>query len=487
MQSRRDQVQAYFFVVGRLISALMQGRPDEPTTPTRRFVMGTVIGTLIGCLVVAGFGVYGLIKPGGNTTWQQAGAIIVEKETGARYLYMDGKLRPVLNYSSALLAAKSSSGAQVKLVSQNSLKGAPRATPIGIPDAPDSLPDAESISSAPWVVCASTETAPDGSETPMTDLQVRTPIGKPLADDKGVLVSTPDGAVHLVWQGKKLRMPGAGTMNALAYGNERPFPVTAEWINTLPSGPDLVAPKIPGSGQPAGLTVNGEQALIGQVFEVRNQVLQDNGLYVLREDGFMPLNYTLAALLLNDPDNAAAYAGRTPELIPAGMDLLNSKPLSPEPTPAGFPITPPNIQPVSEGSSTRPCAVFQASRGNTVKSEIGLVPREEATGSGQAPADGSGAPVADRITVAPNSGVLARDLPAPGVGVGTLYLVSNVGVKYPLPSPDVAGVLGYSASSAVSVPSALLSLLPTGPSLDPAQALSEQPVSAEVPAATAPN
>ncbi|WP_344930143.1 type VII secretion protein EccB [Saccharopolyspora gregorii] len=174
MQSRRDQVQAYFFVVGRLISALMRGRPDEPSTPTRRFVMGAVIGTLLGCLVVAGFGVYGLIRPGGNTSWQQAGAIIVEKETGARYLYLQGKLRPVLNYSSALLAANNSTGGpQVKLVSQNSLQGVARATPIGIPGAPDSLPDAENLSRAPWVVCATTESSPAGTPTPITDLQVR--------------------------------------------------------------------------------------------------------------------------------------------------------------------------------------------------------------------------------------------------------------------------------------------------------------------------
>ena len=35
MQSRRDQVQAYFFVVGRLVAAVVHGRPDVLITDIR--------------------------------------------------------------------------------------------------------------------------------------------------------------------------------------------------------------------------------------------------------------------------------------------------------------------------------------------------------------------------------------------------------------------------------------------------------------------
>jgi hypothetical protein len=41
-------------------------------------------------------------------------------------------------------------------------------------------------------------------------------------------------------------------------------------------------------------------------------------------------------------------------------------------------------------------------------------------------------------------------------------------VKYPLPSPAAAKQLGYTKAAPAAVPTRLLGLLPTGPSLDPA-------------------
>lgn len=64
MQSRRDQVQAYFFTVGRLVSAVMVGRPDDRTTPTRRFATGAVVGLLVAALIAAGFGIAGAMSAG---------------------------------------------------------------------------------------------------------------------------------------------------------------------------------------------------------------------------------------------------------------------------------------------------------------------------------------------------------------------------------------------------------------------------------------
>jgi hypothetical protein len=73
---------------------------------------------------------------------------------------------------------------------------------------------------------------------------------------------------------------------------------------------------------------------------------------------------------------------------------------------------------------------------------------------------------ADSVLVQPGGGALVRALSGAGVG-STEYLVTESGVKYPLPSADVAQQLGYTSTAPEPVPSGLLMLLPTGPSLDP--------------------
>jgi hypothetical protein len=59
------------------------------------------------------------------------------------------------------------------------------------------------------------------------------------------------------------------------------------------------------------------------------------------------------------------------------------------------------------------------------------------------------------------------------VDAGTRYLVTDLGTKFPVPSDEVASALGYGGMRPLPVPTTLLSLLPTGPVLDPARARTE--------------
>ncbi|GGI69270.1 type VII secretion protein EccB [Saccharopolyspora subtropica] len=457
MLSRRDQVQAYFFMVGRLVSALMRGRPDDPATPNRRLATGTIIGLLIGALVVAGFTVYGFISPGGKTSWQAAGTIIVEKETGARYLYLDGELRPVLNYSSALLVVNSPQ-ATVQSVSRNSLADVPRGAPIGIANAPDSLPAATNLTRAPWVACATSRpgVSPD-ERVPVTKLHIGAVAARPLPAAKGVLVSAPDGLIYLVWQGRRYLLPDQSVLDSLGYSDTRAFPVSTEWISAMPAGPDLRPPEVPGAG---AVSQHVSGARVGQVFEVINAVTRAKDYYVLLSNGLAPLTPTSASLLLASPTARAAYPGRHPEAIQAEPDLLSSTRRSTTDTiQDGYPTTLPALERIDVGRGPYPCATFavDARSGPT----IALVDRVEMPDP-----------------VPPNSGVLARDVPAPGGHPGTFYLITDLGAKYPLADAKVAEVLGYGGVEPVLVPTDLLRLLPTGPALDPDVATVSQPVNA---------
>src|SRR5262245_119137 len=153
MQSRKDQLHAQAFVTGRLVSALLHAEPDLPQTPLRRFVLGSLIGVIIGVIAVAGAGIWGLISPSGKNTWRAAGALIIEKESGARYIFAGGELRPVLNHASAKLLL----GTELRVVSvkRKSLRGVPHGLPVGIPSAPDALPEVNRLAKPPhWTACS---------------------------------------------------------------------------------------------------------------------------------------------------------------------------------------------------------------------------------------------------------------------------------------------------------------------------------------------
>ncbi len=138
MQTQRDHVHAHQFQMGRMSSALVLGDPTSAEDPASRSIVGLVIGLVLAVLIVAGFAVYGLIVPGGSKSWRAAGAIIVEKETGNRYVYLNGVLRPTLNLTSAMLIEGAS--AKIQLTARNSLKGVPHGSPIGIAGAPQTVP-----------------------------------------------------------------------------------------------------------------------------------------------------------------------------------------------------------------------------------------------------------------------------------------------------------------------------------------------------------
>ena len=66
----------------------------------------------------------------------------------------------------------------------------------------------------------------------------------------------------------------------------------------------------------------------------------------------------------------------------------------------------------------------------------------------------------DQVVISAGGGALVRTVPAPGAPPGTEFLVTDLGVKYPLVDDTVASVLGYGHVSPAGIPSALLALLP---------------------------
>ncbi|MGC4879760.1 type VII secretion protein EccB [Micromonospora sp. DT43] len=466
MESRKDQVHAYFYTVSRLNSAVMQGRPDPHEPPNYRPVLGMVIGILLAIVVAGGFGIYGIFRPGGDSSWRQAGVVIAVKETGARYLLLEGQLRPVLNYATARLVLGSSTPARLVQVSRNSLKGVPVGAPIGIPGAPDAVPVAERLHSGAWTVCAQPPEPSGAAATTLLLGDLTTPVA--LTDREGFLVVTADRQRYLVWQGRRYRLDERAAV-ALGYAAVEPVFVTPAWLNPVPAGRDLASPEVGGRGS-AGPSIGGRASVIGQVYEVRNPASDVPEMFLSRSDGFVRLSRTAAALVLADPAIRKAYTGGVIAPIPVRPDELAGATVTGSAEFVdGYPPEPP--KPVS-GPSTLPCVGFRPSK-ETVTVSLTRVATSAVRDALPVPrtAVAAGGTV-DRVLIAAGTGVLARNPYAPGGG-GALYLVSEYGVKFPLP-PSGAAALGYAGAAPVDVPAELLELLPTGPVLDPAAALVSQ-------------
>ncbi|MBB2940606.1 type VII secretion protein EccB [Actinoplanes lutulentus] len=443
-QSRRDQVQAQSYVLGRLTSALVTGDPERSENPHRRTVTGVVVGVLITALVVAGSGLYGYLRPGGSTAWRKPGTLVLEKETGSRYVFTDGQLRPVLNYASARLLF----GADPPRVSvsSRSLTGVTRGLPVGVVAAPDALPRADALTGVTWTACPAVGSG-------LTLALATEASGEPLAE-RAVVVSPGRGQNFLIWRGHRYQL-GAAWM-ARVFGYDGPVvPVDSRWPELLPPAADINPVEVPGRGEP-GPRVQGEQTLIGQLFVVRLDGADDR-YYVLLRDGFSPLTATGYAIVAADPQTAKAYPGGAVAPIPVGPPALAEVPVSERRlVPQQAPPVPPAI---GVAGDERAWCVRRDAAGIT---EVVA----DAPAAGQSPDTDQSQDAAAVIRLAPGSGGLV----APGrtgQTAGTArYLITDAGLRYPVPTTDAAEALGYAPDTATPVPPEWLRLLPEGPALD---------------------
>ncbi|MFE9426023.1 type VII secretion protein EccB [Kitasatospora sp. NPDC006697] len=455
MQSRRDQVQAHLFVLSRLASGMLRAEPDTPDTPTGRTTRGTVGGLALGVLIALVVTVLGVFEPSASTGWQKPGALVVVNETGARYLYLNGELHPVLNQTSAKLLAGDQ--LMVRQVAERSIDGTARGGPVGLLGAPDGLPTAAALAGTPaWLTCAvangklALAIGPHGEGTALTPGQA-------------LLVATPDGGRDLLWQGRRLRLDVRdGAAQALGYAAAAPAPVSAALLDTLPAGPDLAAPDVPGRGGP-GPQLAARPTKVGQLFEAPG-----GGRYLLTTAGLTPLSTLQYELLRGDPRTQKdAYAGAAPTPAAIGPEDLagHTAPAAPA---DGLPAEPPALVAPAAGQAV--CTdLHPATDPGASRTSVTLL--DQTALDGQPPAAQPGVRAsctpADLVAVRPGGGALVRAALAGGSAGDAEFLVAENGVKYAVPS-GAAKQLGYAGVVPSAVPAALLALLPAGPSLDPA-------------------
>jgi type VII secretion protein EccB len=433
--SRQDELHSYQYSVQRVVAALVSHDPDPHRSPLRRAGVTALVGLLVAALTVGGFAVYGLFTGHSMAQADDPSAVLVEKNSGARYVYLksDGKLHPVLNYTSGLLLTEGDTPS-LKTVPADKLARIPLGATLGIPDAPDALPAAGNLLSGAWSVCTDTVagrarstlvvgTVPSGGSTAAGGLLVRDAIGR----------------THLVHAGKRHLLPAArvdAVQRALGWYGTRPWLVSAAWVDAVTAGPDLAAPVLP-SGRKNSVIAGRK---VGQVLTGDGRTFA-----VVLPDGIAALTEMQAKLLATTPIKVGAEV--FVRLPPSDTQLGGAA--------EGLPATVPAL---AEAPASA-CVTLPGDK-ITVNATIP---------GGAAPA---GKARVDLVHVARGRGAVVEAAASPDApeGSGTVSLITDSGRYYPMASRDLLSRFGYGTVRPTRIPAQLVAYLPAGPALDPVRA-----------------
>jgi type VII secretion protein EccB len=443
--SRSDQLHSHQFTLQRVVGALAMRDPDPVASPLRRIGGAMLAGVLVAALALAAVGVYGVLRPGGNGTWRDKNAVIVQKETGARFVYLDDKLlHPVLNQASAALLL---GRPNVVMVAGASLRDAPRGATLGIAGAPDPLPAADALVAGDWRVCS--RAGEDGPESVLT-IGAGAAAATPLGADDGLLVSA-GGGQYLIWHRHRHAIRDKGVLAAL-WAGEPVVPVAPALVNALPPGPDLASLSVSDAGRPAAFG----RAVIGQVLKYES--LSGGVQYVLAlGDGLAPITPVQAGLLLG---NGANSSGKPTEIT--SKEYNDARKADSPYTPGAGANLPASVPRLAHTAGV--CASFVDAAHDP---EVELWAAAVANGEARTGGSWQGAVVADAVRVAPGRGAVVEAVSAPDAPGGALAVITDQGIRYAVPSPDVLAALGYSSVRPTRLPASLVALLPGGPALDP--------------------
>ncbi|MGC5362753.1 type VII secretion protein EccB [Streptomyces sp. DT24] len=506
MASRRDELNAYTFAKRRLIAQFLQPNPTGSEEGAPRPLRAVVPGAIVGVVVLAVFGAWGMFKPVAPKGWDTPfeNVIIASKST-TRYVVLktEGKtqLHPVLNMSSAKLLLDPDKG-KVVTVAESELDSGriPHGATLGIPYAPDRLPDTREAGAAKrWAVC---ERPGEGGRAIQKAAFVlaerdrdRTEGAGRLTGGELMYVEGPDRTRYVVdANGTAYSLAKDELLLRTLVGQDRPAQrVSDAWLATLRTGDPITFPRVQGTpGADAGVAgdLGTEANKVGMVLAATSGTRTQR--YVVLPGRVAPVSDFIAKLLLSSRDLIGlGQAGNALPVSAAAFEpgqAFGRNHDWPEYAPK-----PVNSAGTTKGSRNTVCNVLRSVRksdgATTLSTWVGAdFPATLPTGSSSA-------------YVTPGSGLLFRQFKGSRTDTGFLFLVTDTGLRYAMQSngdsaADDSGIgesgsekdreaarqeaqqaqnrLGYKDVVPAPVPAAWSSFLPTGPRLSTSDARQPQ-------------
>ncbi len=303
--SNRDQNSGHLFYNRRLraattrFSARMKHDDRKQTAALALSMVLVAIGA--GWMVLLN-----VLKPSGVVG---ESAIIGDRESGAIYARIDGRLYPALNLTSARLAT--GSAGQPTWVKPAEIAKYPTGPLLGIPGAPAAMPVNRGATSA-WAVCDTAGRPRTADKPVVTSIAGQLTGGRaaPMANDAGLL-ATFEGSTYVIWGGKRSQVDPTDRAVTLSLGLDPgvtfPAAISRALFDGLPATEPLRVPKIPEAGTPSKW-VSGSQ--VGAVLQAQTAG-GGSQFYVLLADGVQKIGGFVADLLRSDN----SYGSTTPRVV----------------------------------------------------------------------------------------------------------------------------------------------------------------------------
>lgn len=434
----RLAISGHRFLLRRMEHALVRRDVRMVDEPMRAQARALLVGSVVALVGVAGCAVVAFVRP------QDAlgdAPIVMVRESGALYVRVGDTLHPALNLASARLIAGTATKPEV--IKESELRKAKRGALLGIPGAPDVLPEPLSAEESQWAVCDdATGTTVIAGPVPTDAATQQVQAGRSI-----LARSRSDSMLYLLYDGRRARVSieELAVVKALRLDTVEPMDVSSAVLNAIPEVAPITSPAIAGSGRSSPL----DGVPVGSVVRVDRAAEEE--LYVVLADGVQRVGHVAADVIrFSDSQGKRDITTVAADAISA-VATVERLPVATFPDIADSPR-----------HDAMVCAQWLQASGRSVVLAGSAVP----VAVGQVPvtlaqADAFG-PNADRVFVPPGRCLYVQSTHR--------YMIADTGVRFGIEDVESAAALGFPAQG-VTAPWPILKLLASGPQLSRPAAL----------------